>query len=61
MKTYTFYLKNGLTFKVKAESIKTTTSTLTGQVVGYEIKGLKNFLEVNIGEVVAIVEDLVEE
>lgn len=61
MKIYTFYLKNGLAFKIKAESVKTTTNTLTGQIVGYEIKGLKNFLEVDINEVVAIVEDLVEE
>lgn len=58
MKIFTFYLKNGLTFKVKAESIKTTTSTLTGAIVGYEIKSLKNFVEVNIGEVIAIVEDV---
>ena len=60
MKIYTFYLKNGLAFKIKAESVETT-NTLTGQIVGYEIKGLKNFLEVDINEVVAIVEDLVEE
>lgn len=60
MRTYTFYLKNGLTFKVKAEGIKTTTSTITGGIVGYEIKGMKNFIEVNITEVVAIVEDLEE-
>ena len=60
MRTYTFYLKNGLTFKVKAESIKTTISTITGGIVGYEIKGMKNFIEVNITEVVAIVEDLEE-
>lgn len=58
MKIFTFYLKNGLTFKVKAESIKTTTSTLTGEIVGYEIKSLKNFVEVNICEVIAIVEDV---
>lgn len=61
MKTYTFYLKNGLTFKVKAESIKTTTSTITGEIVGYEIKSLKNFVEVKLNEVIAIVEDLLEE
>lgn len=61
MKTYTFYLKNGLTFKIKAESVKTTTSTLTGEVDGYEIKSLKNFVEVNVNEVIAIVEDLLEE
>lgn len=58
MKIFTFYLKNGLTFKVKAESIKTTTSTLTGAIVDYEIKSLKNFVEVDIGEVIAIVEDV---
>lgn len=58
MKIFTFYLKNGLTFKVKAESTKTTTSTLTGAIVGYEIKSLKNFVEVNISEVIAIVEDV---
>lgn len=61
MKTFTFYLKNGLTFKIKAESMKTKTNTLTGAIVGYEVKSLKNFMDVDITEVIAIVEDLEEE
>lgn len=60
MKTFTFYLDNGLSFKVKAESIKTTTN-LMGAIIGYEIKSLKNFVEVDINKVIAIVEDLTEE
>lgn len=60
MKTFTFYLDNGLSFKVKAESIKTTTN-LMGEIIGYEIKSLKNFVEVDINKVIAIVEDLMEE
>ncbi len=61
MNTYTFYLKNGLTFKIKAESIKTTINAITGKIVGYEVKSIKNFMDVDISEIVAIVEDLVEE
>ncbi len=60
MKTFTFYLDNGLSFKVKAESIKTTTN-LIGKITGYEIKSLKNFVEVDINKIIAIVEDLTEE
>ena len=60
LKTFTFYLDNGLSFKVKAESI-TTTTDFTGKIIGYEIKSLKNFVEVNINKVIAIVEDLTEE
>lgn len=60
MKTFTFYLDNGLSFKVKAESIKTTTN-LMGEITGYEIKSLKNFVEVDINKIIAIVEDLTEE
>lgn len=60
MKTFTFYLDNGLSFKVKAESIKTTTN-LMGKITGYEIKSLKNFVEVDINKIIAIVEDLTEE
>lgn len=60
MKTYTFYLKNGESFKVKGmlESLKT--NTYTGEITGYKFKELKNIFAVNLSEVVAIVEDLEE-
>ncbi len=57
MKTYTFYLRNGLTFKIKAESI-TTTSNIGGQITGYKISKLQGYLDVDISEVIAIVEDI---
>ena len=58
MNKYTFYLKNGLTFKVKAKGLEFTTNNITGQITYYSFEEYENIFAVNLSEVVAIVKDL---
>lgn len=60
MKTYTFYLKNGESFKVKGNLESLGTNTYTGEITSYKFKEVKNIFAVNFSEIVAIVEDLEE-
>lgn len=60
MKTYTFYLKNGESFKVKGKLKSLKTNTFTGDITGYEFEKVDNIFAVDLKEIVAIVEDLEE-
>lgn len=60
MKTYTFYLKNGESFKVKGKLKSLKTNTFTGEITSYEFEEVKNIFAVNFSEIIAIVEDLEE-
>lgn len=61
MSLYTFYLKNGQTFKVKGEDLTINNNNLTGEIVGFNFSKVENFFGVDLNEVVAIVKDLEEE
>jgi len=57
--TVTFYLKSGHTITVQADRIKTTSSTQTGDIAGYEITWPEGYrgpklLDVSIDQLAAV-------
>lgn len=55
MSIYTFYLKNGLTFDVKAKGLSVQNSQFSGEITSFHFDEVDNFFTVNLSEVVAIV------